>query len=177
MFLPLVVLLVWAAVQDVRVRRIPNWLTFTLMLGGLCLAATGYSPAGTLLRASEGLALGFCLALLLFLLGAWGAGDLKLFAGVGAWIGPIPLLFVFALAAIGGMIVAVRVSLRQGQLRRLLRDSALITVSAVHGSRLGAFSPQNRVTGPSPFKPAPYALHLLVATVLVLAGTILFAKG
>jgi len=176
MFIPLVVLLAWAAVQDMRVRRIPNWLTFTLMLGGLCVSAAGVGPVGGLLRSAEGLGLGFLLALLLFYLGAWGAGDLKLFAGVGAWIGPLPLLLVFALAAIGGMIEAIRVSARQGQLRRLLRDSALITVSAVHGSKLGAFS-QNRVTGPSPFKPAPYALHLLVATVLVVAGTILCAKG
>ena len=169
-FLPLIGLLVWAAVVDVRQRRIPNWLSFSLILGGLCLAAAGLSPAGNFTLCAAGLGLGFGLALILYLLGAWGAGDLKLLTGVGAWIGPIPLLFVFALAAIGGMIVALWVSAQQGKLRKLLRDSTLITVSAVHGSKLGAFSSHNRVTGPSPFKPAPYALHLLAATALVVVA-------
>jgi Flp pilus assembly protein protease CpaA len=176
MFAPLIALLTWAAIVDLRQRRIPNWLTFSLMLGGLCLATAGISPAGSFSHSAAGLGLGFGLALILYLLGAWGAGDLKLFAGVGAWIGPLPLLFVFALAAIGGMIVALWVSARHGKLGKLLNDSALITVSAIHGSKLGAFSPQNRVTGPSPFKPAPYALHLLVATLLVLTGAILSGR-
>src|SRR4051794_26516762 len=67
MFLPLIALLFWAAIVDVRRRRIPNWITFTLMLSGLCLAAAGASPAaGSFLRASTGLALGFGLALVLY---------------------------------------------------------------------------------------------------------------
>jgi prepilin peptidase CpaA len=176
MYIPLLVLLLWAAVEDVRHRRIPNWLTFSLMLCGLCQASLGLSPAGSLTRAALGLGLGFSLATALFLLGAWGAGDVKLVAGLGAWIGPMPVLLVFAFAAIGGMIVALWVSSRHGKLRTLLRDSALITVNAVHGQKLDAFSPERRITGPSSFKPAPYAVHLLVATVLVLTASILSGR-
>jgi prepilin peptidase CpaA len=176
MFIPLFALLAWAAVVDLRHRRIPNWLTFSLLLSGLCLGSVGMTPAGSLSRAAMGLALGFGLALVPFLLGAWGAGDVKLLAGLGGWIGPLPLLLVFAIAAIGGMIVALWVSARQGKLRGLLRESALITVSAVHGSKLGVFSPQNRASAPSMCKPAAKAVHFLVATVLVLAGAILTGR-
>src|SRR5262249_32719666 len=107
-FLPLLVLLVWAAAVDLRHRRIPNWLTFTLMLSGLCLSWLQLSPApGGFPSAALGLALGIALALIPYRLGAWGAGDLKLIAGVGSWLGPLALLETFALAAIGGMIVAL----------------------------------------------------------------------
>ena len=32
---PALALLVWAALEDLRSRRIPNWLTFSLVLGGI----------------------------------------------------------------------------------------------------------------------------------------------
>jgi prepilin peptidase CpaA len=168
-------------VLDLRYRRIPNWLTFTLMLSGLCLPWLNLSPAGGFGRAALGLALGFGLAVIPFLLGAWGAADVKLIAGVGAWLGPLALLEVFALAAIGGMIVALWVSSRQGKLRALLRDSAVMTVSAMHGSqKLGAFSPENRAglgVDPSPFKRTPYALQLSIATVLIVLANVTLRAG
>jgi len=180
-YLPLIVLLTLAAVLDLRSRRIPNWLTFTLLLSGLCVPWLGLSPAGGFGRAALGLTLGFGLALIPYLLGAWGAGDVKLVAGVGSWLGPLALLEVFALAAIGGMIVALWVSSRQGKLRALLRDSAVITVSAMHGSqRLGAFSPENRAdlgVDPSHFKRTPYAMQLLIATILIVLANVTLRAG
>src|SRR4051812_32604472 len=85
--LPMLALLVWAAVTDWSSRRIPNWLTFTLALSGVAQAAFGTGPVG--LRPSlSGLALGFALTFIYFALGAMCAGDVKLLAGVGAWLGP-----------------------------------------------------------------------------------------
>ena len=40
---PLAAALAWATVTDVRARRIPNWLTFGLLLTGLL---QGFGPAG-----------------------------------------------------------------------------------------------------------------------------------
>ena len=34
MVAPVLGLLVWAAAEDLRFRRIPNWLTFSLILSG-----------------------------------------------------------------------------------------------------------------------------------------------
>ena len=44
--LPMLALLVWAAVEDLRIRKIRNWLTFSLALGGICCSAV-YAPLVT----------------------------------------------------------------------------------------------------------------------------------
>jgi Flp pilus assembly protein protease CpaA len=44
--LPMFVLLVWAAVVDVRSRRIPNWLTGAMVAGGLIQGVMGVSNIG-----------------------------------------------------------------------------------------------------------------------------------
>src|SRR5439155_15034799 len=81
---PALALLVWAALEDLRSRRIPNWLTFSLVLGGIGQSvAFGAicSPGASLL----GFVVGFALPFVLFALGALGGGDVRLLAGVGAW--------------------------------------------------------------------------------------------
>src|SRR5690554_5642960 len=102
--LPLLAMLVCAAAVDLRSRRIPNVLSFTLALSGLAQSflfgqAIGVGPT----QAIAGLAVGFALTFILFALGAMGGGDVKLMAGVGAWIGPTGVLAVFAVAAVVGM--------------------------------------------------------------------------
>ena len=76
-----------ACVTDVRSRRIPNVLTF-----GAAIAALGYhSIAGGwdgAQNAMFGWVVGTALFLPFFLLGGMGAGDVKLVAALGAWLGP-----------------------------------------------------------------------------------------
>ena len=90
----LAALLLAALVTDLRSRRIPN----SLVLAGLTLALGGHAlafahPALPLAGAAwwaplAGLATGFALLLPLYLLRAMGAGDVKLMAMVGSFIGP-----------------------------------------------------------------------------------------
>lgn len=72
-----------AAYTDLRYRRIPNWLAVTGLTGGMVvsLLEQGAYGAG---QAAAGAAVAFGLMLLLHLGGALGAGDVKLFAAVGA---------------------------------------------------------------------------------------------
>ena len=79
-------LLTLACISDLRTRRIPNVLTFlrraarscfTLITGGL--NAAGWSLAGCIVG---------LLLLPIFALRGMGAGDVKLLAAVGAWLGP-----------------------------------------------------------------------------------------
>src|SRR3982750_4040474 len=93
--------LVEAAVIDGRQLRVPNWLTYHFALGGLALAAwTGGLPA--LGWALTGLAVGLALLLPLYAIGGMGAGDVKLLAGVGAWMGPVVTAWAFAASAMVG---------------------------------------------------------------------------
>lgn len=165
--IPLMALLVWAAAVDLRSRRIPNVLTFTLVLTGLIQAILFGSPIG-IGDALAGLGVGFALTFVLFVLGAMGGGDVKLLAGVGAWLGPWPALGVFAVAAILGMGIVLAQALATGRLGRLLRNTGIVTVNLVHVGDVGL--DHARATGQecrSVDKPLPYAVPVLVATTLV----------
>lgn len=75
-----------AAAFDARERRIPNALTLPLWLTGLAHAAQvgGWGSFGDATVASILLALPF---VLLFVFAGGGAGDAKMLAGIGAWLG------------------------------------------------------------------------------------------
>lgn len=73
----------FASYTDIRKSIIPNYLTISSVIIGLTVQSLLDGTDG-LLRSFLGLAAGFSLMLLLYLFGALGAGDVKLFAGIGA---------------------------------------------------------------------------------------------
>jgi prepilin peptidase CpaA len=104
-----------ASIVDIRTRRIPNELNAAMAAIGIGLAATGLS--GLSVWASiAGLALGLLLMMPGHLLGATGAGDVKLMAAVGAVVGPTTVVNAFLLTAVTGGVLAVTVALRRKRL-------------------------------------------------------------
>jgi prepilin peptidase CpaA len=74
--------------------RVYNVVTIPLLLGGLAFHA--WSPLGDLIGfAVVGAVLGGLLLLPFCALGGVGAGDVKLLAGIGAWIGAYDVLVLF----------------------------------------------------------------------------------
>jgi len=167
--LPLLGLLGVAALTDLRSRRVPNWLTATVILTGFSESLTHFALVSPL-AALEGLAVGFILTFVLYVVGGRGAGDVKLMAGIGTWLGPMPVVWVFAAAAIISLLVALVQSAVQGKLWALLHNTALMALNAIHIQRLGAehVMESGRRTR-SIDKPMPNAVNVLVATVAVLA--------
>ena len=170
MCVPMLGLLTWAAAVDVRSRRIPNWLTFSLVLAGLGQSFTWartVGPADALL----GLLTGFGLTFALFALGALGGGDVKLLSGVGAWFGPMPALVIFAVAAIIGMVIVLAQAGAQGRLAKLFRNSAVIAMSLAQAGDggLDQAAETGRACSGSTGRPLPYAVPVLLATLLVVA--------
>lgn len=108
-------LLVIACVSDVRARRIPNPLVATVLVGGL-LASVALDPVlPGLLRSAAGVAVGLLIWLPGWLLRMMGAGDVKLFAAAGAWVGPAGAVnAAIAAAVLGGLLALVWLVLRRG---------------------------------------------------------------
>ena len=110
-------LLVEAAIIDGLKLKVPNWLTFHLAAGGLAFAT--YTGGGHGLAWSlGGLALGLALLMPLYMIGGMGAGDVKLLAGVGAWMGPSIVLGSFVVSALVGGVMAVAMVVRAGEVAR-----------------------------------------------------------
>jgi hypothetical protein len=96
-----------------------------------------------------------------------GAGDVKLFAGVGAWVGPARILEIFAAAAIAGMFIVIAQALRRRQMASLLRGSAVIVLNAAAGDLKCPEEPANPANH---HRRLPYAVPTLVACIFVLAS-------
>jgi prepilin peptidase CpaA len=103
-----------STVIDLRTRRVPNRLTLTVALGGLALAAGGFSGV-PLKSALLGMLLGLVLMLPGHVIGATGAGDVKLFAATGTLLGPaaVGTAFIYTLLAGGALAIAAAVYRRR----------------------------------------------------------------
>lgn len=104
-----------ATIVDIRTRRIPNDLTATMSGLGLGLAAVGISGI-SFWGSLAGLLLGLVLMMPGHLLGATGAGDVKLMAAVGTIVGPVTVVNAFLFTAIAGGILALLVAARRRRL-------------------------------------------------------------
>jgi len=117
------------AAIDLRTRRVPNPLTMGLAAVGVVYAACGIG--GLSLGASlAGLALGLALMLPGHLIGATGAGDVKLFAAAGAFVGPAHVIAAFIYTALAGGAMAILISLWRRRLRQTLGGTALLIATA-----------------------------------------------
>jgi len=95
-----------AALTDVHRRQIPNLLTFPLLACGLLTSFALRGPIGL----ADGLAACVILALpyvYLFVFANGGAGDAKLMAALGAWLGVFNGLVVLASVALAGVVLAI----------------------------------------------------------------------
>jgi prepilin peptidase CpaA len=167
----LIALLLAATVIDVRARRIPNALVASGTL--IALAVHAIAPAGDGLFASPwgsigvvqsllGVCAGLTLFLPLYLLRALGAGDVKLLAMVGAWLGA-PLLggaTVLILLAGGAMALFVMVFSRTS--RQVLGNVRFMLTTAVIGAQSGRLAPLEAPVASS--ARLPYALAILAGT-------------
>lgn len=93
--------LIIATILDVTKRRIPNWLTAAMAIIGLMhsLLKDGW---GTLTEHLIAMLLGFVLFFIFYLIRAFGAGDVKLMAALGAVMGYPFILYVSIASVIAG---------------------------------------------------------------------------
>jgi prepilin peptidase CpaA len=149
------------AAIDMWTRRVPNPLTMGLAATGVVYAACGIG--GLSLGASlAGLALGLALMLPGHLIGATGAGDVKLFAAAGAFVGPAHILMAFLYTVLAGGVIAVVVSAYRRRLRQTVSGAALLIAT------VGATAPA--IESPLENNRFAYAPAIAVGTMLAALG-------
>jgi prepilin peptidase CpaA len=104
---------------DVKYRRIPNAFVLATLISGVIINSLINGTSGVL-ASIAGCAFAFFLMLILHIFGALGAGDVKLFAAVGAVIGQQLVLPTFLVILITGGLLAVVSMFRVGMLRTTL---------------------------------------------------------
>ena len=122
--LTLVLLCGVAVWKDVRERRIPNAVALAALVAGLVFRA----PMGWEVLGSGVLAVvvAFAFGFFFFLLGGLGAGDVKLMAGVAAFLGMGGLLVGLVVMAFTGGAMALMAAARKGVLEKTFRNLVLI---------------------------------------------------
>lgn len=154
-----------AAWHDVRSRRIPNCLVLPGTVLGLLLNTLplpDLAPAG-LLMALAGMMLGLALLLPMYALKALGAGDVKLMAMVGAFLGPRPVLLAVLFTLLSGGVLALAAAIYSGVLRKVLANTGQMLLGGLLQGTL-------RMTPPAATSgKLPYALAIAAGTAMYLA--------
>jgi prepilin peptidase CpaA len=157
--------------HDVRARRVPNAVVFpgalaALLLHALAAAGDGLfgTPAGGLglVSAFGGLAIGLAFLLPLYALRLMGAGDVKLLAMVGTFVGAGQILSIAILTLLAGGVLALVYAAHQGKLRQVLGN----TYQMIFASSMAALAGHIEVAPPAAASGRlPYALAIAGATV------------
>ena len=114
-----------ACVTDIRMRRVPNALTFSSAAIGIA-ANVWLAGVNGLVWGVAGCVLGLLLFLPLFALRGLGGGDVKLLAAFGASIGPRLVFWTALYGAIAGGVCAVLVTLGAGLFLRTVGNVRFI---------------------------------------------------
>jgi prepilin peptidase CpaA len=155
-------LLAIACVTDLRSRKIPNELVLAILVSGWLFALVSTSDAWRALGMSvAGTALGFGIWIGFYVLGVIGAGDVKFFAALGAWLGPGLTWRAALIAAIVGGILAVAFLISERRLGEVLRRAA---VAASSGSLVSA--PEQTIVPGTKRRPLPYGVALAIGALV-----------
>lgn len=154
---PTVIVLSVATFTDLRSRRIPNWLVFPFFVCGVAVSSIlhGWHGAG---QSLEGAGLGILIYGFMFWMGGMGAGDVKLCAAVGAWIGPGQLFIALVLTGLVGGLMALTWAVCGGFLTELFQHTSDLTFRAKESGEAVLSNPLRRKM--------PYAPAIAIGTLI-----------
>ncbi len=161
------VVLILAAAIDGYKLKVPNWITFPMILSGLVfnVVTGGWAGLGWSL---VGMVVGLALLLPAYAIGGMGAGDVKLLAGVGAWVQAEATFYAFCWSAIIGGVIAVAMVLLRGGWRKHKEQFLMIAteiISIGDPNELSAIAAKRK----SSMLLLPYGIPLAIGTIAYFA--------
>ncbi len=154
---PLAVLITY---HDVRYRRIPNAFVLATFVSGVTINGIFGGMPG-LLASLGGCALAFGLMFMLHIFGAMGAGDVKLFAAIGAVTGIHLVMPTFIVVVLTGGVLAVVSIIRAGVLMSTMHRVLQILVGLLPGWEMPRFTvPADRT------HTIPYGVAITIGSII-----------
>ncbi len=134
---------------DQRTRRIPNQLVVVGLICAVCLNTYAFGIDG-LKQSLFGALVGLAILIPFFAMRLLGAGDVKLMAAVGAFLGPAGALLAVLFTMMAGGLLAVIVLLIHGRLKSTLN---------------GMKNPERIMQAPKSTTRLPYSWAILFGTI------------
>lgn len=160
----LLILLVIASVSDYRTYKVPNWLTVSGMIFGLIYnTVVPFSIHLGFLWALGGLLLGLLIMLPCYALRIMGAGDVKLMAMVGAFLGVTDALHAVIFSFIVGGIAALVFASYNKALVRMVGNVKSIAQMMMM-SAIGGFRPDVQIEASKSVGKLPYGICISIGT-------------
>ena len=167
------VLVIVAALWDIRTRRIPNWLTLSGVVLGVALNTFLFEING-LWFSLKGLGVAFGVYFVLYLLRAMGAGDVKLMAAVGAAAGAGNWLGILVLTSVAGAVAGLLLVAFKGRFRKTLGNLGIIITSLGRGRAPYKDTPELDVSSDKALR-LPHGALIAIGTLGFLAAALRWA--
>jgi prepilin peptidase CpaA len=151
-----------ATFTDLRSRRIPNWLVLPFLLAGIVVSFWMQGWHG-LVQSLGGALLGLVVYGVLFWMGGMGAGDVKLCAAIGAWVGPQQLILALVITGMVGGVMVFCWAIFGGFLKELFSGASNLAFG--WKDRGGVCDPDMVIANPLKRK-MPYAPAIAIGTLI-----------
>ena len=169
------IVLIVAAVIDGIQLKVPNWITFPMIISGWVFSAMAYGMAGEgwyigLAWSLAGTAVGLALLLPAYAIGGMGAGDVKLMAGIGAWVHCWITFYAFCLSAIIGAVIALIMVWRAGKMEKHSGQFSSILneiMTVKNPEKLATIAAERKST----MMLLPYGIPICIGTIVYFAWT------
>ncbi len=154
-------LLLAAVFTDVMCRKIPNKLIVTGLLLGVSFQIF-YFGLGGFISALGGFSLGFSLFLPFYFLRIMAAGDVKLMAMVGCFVGMSDIVGVVLGTLLAGGFLSLLFSLKSKSVRQLLLNVRIVSMLGISKVMSGKAPVNDGIVGS--VGTLPYAMAIAVGT-------------
>jgi prepilin peptidase CpaA len=163
-----VLLVTCAAVNDIATRRIPNRLLLAAWLVAVPLHLFAAAPGAALLGCVQGALAGLLLFLPLYLLGGTAAGDVKLMATVGAFVGPELAFSIAMMSWCAGGLLGLFIVIKNGRLRAALSNVRALLSPLLTG--VPGVADDGAAAAKTSVGNMPYGVAIAIGTLVIMGG-------
>ena len=164
-----------ASISDVRKFKVYNALTFPMVACGL-LYHYFVGGASALSTSFFGALFAFLVLLLPYALGAMGAGDVKLAAGIGAWLGAELMIPILAIGLLATAVYSLVALLMAGRLRESWVSLQVAALQVIAMSR-HLMAVENQESVQEMVKRPEMRSRLIPFSVMLAIGVVVTAVG